>query len=243
MKSLWLALAAPIVLVVPAAASAQVYMPTFDNSTLLLDVYSYSYPSAKTRAPDRAARSAAKPAVTARTPAEPNTAYRPSPAVTRRVQERFIAFIGQHAGKAGEREMARVLAEQDPTSSWLNVVGGDGLVANDLVDAITAYWVLNWNVANRTDNNRAQMQGARSQVLSAVAGNPALARLDENARQELAEALILNFLVQHAAFRDAMQAGDQEMMRKLSDAAVTRFRNEARLDLRAVKLTSDGFVG
>lgn len=138
--------------------------------------------------------------------------------------------------------MEKVLATQDPTTSWLAVVGRDGLVANDLVDAITAYWVLNWNVANQTDSTREQMQGARAQVRRAFAANPALSRLDEAGRQDLAEALILNFLVQHAAFRDAAQAGDRDLMGRLSNAAVARFRNEADLDLRGLKLSSRGFT-
>jgi hypothetical protein len=158
------------------------------------------------------------------------------------VQRRFVSFIGRHAGEAGAREMEGVLAKQDPTTNWLDVVGRDGLIAHDLVDAITAYWVLNWNVANRSDNDRAQMQGVRGQVRSAVAANPALSRLDERGRQEMAETLVLNFLVQHAAFRDALRSNDQEMIGKLSDAAVARFRNEARLDLRAMRLTNAGFV-
>lgn len=229
-------------LLAAAPAAAQVYMPTFQNSTMLLDVYAYSFPTAKTATPPPRSSSDSNASPRDGQAAPANTRYRPSSAVTERVQRRFVAFIGQQSGPAGAREMEKVLATQDPTTSWLAVVGRDGLVPNDLVDAITAYWVLNWNVANQTDSTREQMQGARAQVRRAVAANPALSRLDEAGRQDLAEALVLNFLVQHAAFRDAAQVGDRVLMRRLSDAAVARFRNEAHLDLRGLKLTSRGFT-
>lgn len=53
---------------------------------------------------------------------------------------------------------------------------------------------------------------------------------------------MLNFLVQHAAYVDAMQRGDNAMARRLRDAAVARFRNEMGVDLRQLRLTNAGLT-
>lgn len=97
-------------------------------------------------------------------------------------------------------------------------------------------------IANQGDNNRVQTLAVRNQVRSIMSSNPAFARLSDGQRQEMAEALMLNFLMQHAAFSNAMQRRDQAALRKLGDAAVTRFRNEMGVDLRQLQLTNNGFV-
>ena len=127
-------------------------------------------------------------------------------------------------------------------ASWAGIVREDGLRTGDLADAMAAYWILNWIMANQGDNNRTQALAVRDQVRGVIGGSPAVARLGDAGRQEMAEVLMLNFLVQQATYVDAMQRGDQAMMRRLGDAAVARFRNEMGVDLRRLQLTDAGLV-
>lgn len=230
-------------------AVAQDTMPGFTNSTFAVDMnYSTTLRNINDRAVGRRGssggqdgRAAAAAGATARTAAA-TTTYRSSPAVSRRVQTQFVDFMRQNVGEQGARELDATLSSGNAISSWSGIVRSDGLRSGDVVDAITAYWMLNWVIANQADNNRQQMQAVRNQVRSVVANSPTLAALSNDERQEMAEALVLNFLVQHAAYGNAMQAGDRTMMRRLGDAAVTRFRNEMGLDLRQLRLTDQGFV-
>lgn len=170
------------------------------------------------------------------------TTYRASPAVSAKVRRQFVAFVSRTAGAEGGRKVADALARQDPVRSWASIVASDGLRPGDSADALAAYWILNWAMANGGDNDRAQAQAVLAQVRPIIADNPAYTRLTEPQRQELAETLMLNFLLQHAAYVDAMQRGDETAKRRLGDAAVARFRTEMGVDLRALSLTKTGFV-
>lgn len=170
------------------------------------------------------------------------TAYAPSPAVSQRVRRQFADWVGQQSGPEAGRRMAGILSTGDPVKSWAGIVGGDGLRPGDVADALTGYWVLNWVMANGADNNRAQAQGALRQVRGMIADNPAYARLGPAQRQEMAETLMLNFLLQHAAYVDAMKRGDRDLARRLGDAANARFKTEMGVNLRQLNLTPAGFV-
>lgn len=185
----------------------------------------------------RSSRPAPKPTATSTT-----TAYAPSPVVSQRVRKQFADWVGQQSGPEAGQRMGEVLRNGDPVKSWAGIVGGDGLRPGDVADALAGYWVLNWVMANGADNNRAQAQGALRQVRGMIADNPAYARLNPAQRQEMAEVLMLNFLLQHAAYVDAMKRGDKDLQRRLGDAASARFRNEMGVDLRRLNLTPAGFT-
>lgn len=170
------------------------------------------------------------------------SAYRPSSAVTAQVKRQYVQFISETVSPQAGAQVKAVLDRQDPVRAWANLVGSDGLRPGDAADALAAYWILNWIIANGGDGGKAQAQGVRDQVRNVMASNPAFARLNEAQRQEMAEALMLNFLMQHTAYNDAYKRRDQAAMRRLGDAAVTRFRNEMGVDLRQLQLTNQGFV-
>ncbi len=170
------------------------------------------------------------------------TTYRPSPAVSRKVQARFAEFLATRTGDTSARKVAEVMAQGDPATNWARIVAADGLKPNDAADALAAYWALSWSMANDGAVSRAQTLGAREQVLGVLARNPAYGRLDDEGRQEFAETLMLNFLLQQAAFDDARQRQDAATLRRLGDAAAARFKAEAGEDLRALTLTDKGLV-
>lgn len=170
------------------------------------------------------------------------TTYRASPAVSARVRGQFSDWMGKQAGAEGGRQVAQAMERTDPVRNWAQIVGGDGLRPGDTADAFASYWILNWVMANGADSNRQQALAVREQVRPIIASNPGYARLNEAQRQEMSEVFMLNFLIQHAAYTDALKRGDQATARQLGDAAVKRFRNEMGVDLRRITLTDGGFV-
>ena len=171
------------------------------------------------------------------------TTYRRSPAVSERVKRDFVDFIRKTDGPVAAQAVERVLAGRDFVQSWSQTVAEEGLRAGDLSDALAAYWMLNYLIANGLDDGPKRSGAAVSrQVRDVVARNQTLARLSEPQRQSLAEILMLNFLAQVAAYDGAVRSNDADLKRRLGDAAVARFRNEMGLDLRQIELTTAGFV-
>jgi hypothetical protein len=171
------------------------------------------------------------------------TTYRAQPAVTARAQRQFVDFVRTTSGAAGADAMAHAFASQDLVQSWARQAQPDGMRPGDVADAMAEYWVTNWMMANhQTTASPEQVRGVREQVRRALAGDAAFRRLDEAGRQELAEAMMYNTLLQGTVYQAALQRHDAALETKLSDAAVARFRNEARVDLRAVALTPAGLA-
>ncbi|UXN75902.1 hypothetical protein N8D56_27310 (plasmid) [Devosia sp. A8/3-2] len=125
---------------------------------------------------------------------------------------------------------------------WAELVSADGLAPGDAVDAMVSYFALNWVIANQQPDAEFSLAGVQRQVRAAMQGDPAFRALDEAGRQEFAEVLMMNFLLQQAALSDAYVRGDAQMMQQLADAAVARFKGEMGIELRALKPTSAGLV-
>lgn len=188
---------------------------------------------------------AARPARPKARPSAPEpaaTTYRASAAVSARVRRDFAGWMGEVAGAEGGRRIAEVLSRRDPVKSWAGIVGGDGLRPGDVADAMASYWILNWVMANGADSNRTEAQAVREQVRRMIAASPGFSRLGNAERQEMAEVLMLNFLIQHAAYTDAMARGDRDTAARLGEAAIGRFEREMGVDLRRLHLTNAGFV-
>jgi hypothetical protein len=181
-------------------------------------------------------------ASTPRPAASVDTRYRASLVVSTRVRGQFADFVAK-TDPANADRLRRTIQQRDLLGLWEKHVAIDGLRRGDVADAMTAYWVQNWQIANNISfADRAQVQAVRGQIRRSLVANPAFARLDDAGKQEMAEVFMLNFVAQGSAFSDAWAKGDKALGRRLSDAAVARFRNEMGVDLRGLRLTAQGFV-
>ncbi|MBP2157788.1 MULTISPECIES: DUF6683 family protein [Asticcacaulis] len=167
------------------------------------------------------------------------TTYARSPEISRKVEAEFVAQIRERAGHEPAAQIDSILKSNDAVASWASIMADDGLRPGDITDAFAGYWVLNWAMANGTDSTKVQTLAVRDQVrpIMAVYGG-----LSDARKQELAETFMLNTLLQHAAYVDAMKRGDTATLRKLGDAAEARFRADMGIGLRNLKLTTKGFV-
>lgn len=196
----------------------------------------------QSRAPARRSR----PGVPAR-PQPPRiavtTRYVASPAVTARVQRQFVDFVRSQSGAAGGAAMAQAFASKDLLAAWTRQAAPDGMRVNDVADVMAEYWVTNWLIANRRmEAPPRKVQAVRAQVYRAFGSNAAYARLNNAQRQELAEVLVYNVLLQGEVAGDAMRRHDTALVARAGEAAVGRFRNEMGVDLRKLALTDTGFI-
>lgn len=172
-----------------------------------------------------------------------DTSYRPSPTVSARVQREFLERIRWSAGIEARDRLTAAFAEKSPVAIWLELVEADGLAANNVADALTAYWVLNWVAANGAYAAKIDSAPVQRQLQAAFAQDPNFLKMGEQQRQELAEGYILDFLVEHAALNTAVEQRDVDMLNRLAAAAVMRFRQKMKVDLLSVVPGPDGFVG
>lgn len=193
-------------------------------------------------APDHGSGQTAGSAARREGPGRTVTTYHPSREVSARVRRQFAEWTAGLSRSKDGRRIAAGLNERDPVRSWAKIVGGDGLKPGDMVDAVTSYWILNWVMANGTVNTRAEAQAVRRQVRRMIAASPSQARLKEAGRQQISEVLMLNFLIEHAAYADAKARGDSGTAGRLGEAAVARFQKELGVDLRELRLTDAGFT-
>lgn len=228
----------------PLAAPAMAQdMPTvLPNSYVLSDILNKQRVDAAIDPGPRDTQSAG-PSTRREAPVNVITTYKPSRQVSARVRRQYAEWMSGLAGIDGGRRIAAAMRDRDPVRSWAKIVGDDGLHPGDMADAVTGYWILNWVMANGADSTGGQAQAVRRQVRRMMAASPGYGRLKEAERQEISEVLMLNFLIQHAAYTDALARGDRATARRLGDAAVSRFQREMGVDLRRLELTDGGFTG
>lgn len=119
-----------------------------------------------------------------------------------------------------------------------------GYDSHNVADAFTAYLVLSWEVVNNSRDaaqNRAGIDAVRRNMQRALASNPRFAAMPDTQKQEMAETF--GYLAMIAtSTRNALQTkGDQMGLAKLQDG-VNTMAQKMGVNLRTVKMTSQGFV-
>lgn len=170
------------------------------------------------------------------------TTYEASAAVSAKAEGQFLEFVRQTIGEAGAVALANEFKKIDPAELWAELVAANDLEPGDAADAIAGYWILNWVIANAAHETEFPTAPIVEQVRASLARDLTFRDLNEAERQELSEVLMMNFLVQYAVYDNAVAGGDAQMIQKLGDAAVARFKSEAGIDLRGIAPTRVGFA-
>ncbi len=129
------------------------------------------------------------------------------------------------------------MRQHDFGKVYAGIVAPFGLHRGDAADALTAYTLLGWMIANgRTDPTLPQVAAARAEVAATVSTNPALAT--EAARAKLGEEVTILFVLLHAGWQSAQKEGK---LAQYSDGVATMFKQQFGRDLRQMALTDRGF--
>ncbi|ODT72151.1 MAG: hypothetical protein ABS75_04975 [Pelagibacterium sp. SCN 63-23] len=171
-----------------------------------------------------------------------DSSYRPSPSISARLQHDFLSRIRWNVGAPLRDALVAAFAERKPTEIWQDLVRADGLTTNNVVDAVTAYWVLNWVTANGAYSARIDNAPIRRQLQRAMASDQGFLTLNDQQRQTLAENYVLDFLLEHAALNEAVASKNGAALARLATASVTRFRQKMGIDLLSVQPGPDGFA-
>lgn len=169
------------------------------------------------------------------------TTYRRDPEVSRKVADGYVQFIARRSSEDAEIVRSN-LRHLDPVSTWAEMSAENGLHPGDVADAFAGYYVLNWLIANGADADRPQTLAVREQMRPIIAKHPRFTALSEAQRQEMAEALMINFIFQRDTYKKVLRGGDRALLARLRDAAAQRFQREIGVDPRRLLLTTRGFV-
>ncbi|MBA2934186.1 hypothetical protein HZF05_08740 [Sphingomonas sp. CGMCC 1.13654] len=197
------------------------------------------------RAPARRPASAQSfiAAATAR-PARPGAPQVPlryvaSPAVHQQVLADLVGRM-----RAKDPQAAQVIqstfAKYDYAGLYDGIAGPYGLSGNDAGNAMTAYLILGWMIANGVQDvpgGRMTAIAARAQIADMLARNGAAPR---EKWAELGEELKLQFVIAHAGWLSSMKEGNA---RPYADGIARQFEQVYGIDLRRTTLDASGLHG
>lgn len=183
----------------------------------------------------------AETAIVATVPPEFDSSYRVSDVVSSRLRRSFLDTIRWSVGAEARDQLAESFAERGHADIWQELVAEDGLKTGNVADALTAYWVLNWVTANGAYGYKVDNGPVQRQLQLALAGDPNFLALNDQARQQMAEGYMLNFLLEHAMLNDAVARRDLSALRALAAASAFRFQEQMGVDLLALVPGPEGF--
>lgn len=169
-------------------------------------------------------------------------AYRRDPAVSAQVRREYLDFVRRAGGPGDVAKVEQDYRRFDVVRVWGDLVRDNALAPGTVADALAAWTVLNWGMANGADVDAPAARALRAQMAEALGAEPVLASMTERDRQAFSEALMLNYVYQQGAYAHAVRTRDRRLLQTLGDAAERRFRTEMGLSLRSMILSPRGLL-
>lgn len=157
-------------------------------------------------------------------------------------RESYLTHLAKEDPKSA-REYREVLETQDVRGNFRANLAAYGLNADNVGDVLSAYWVVLWAIANkeRTDALSVSAIGAvGNAVRKEMQTDPTMRGITDAERQAVADMMMYDTVLADGSYQNAMRARRQDQIDLLSDAVQDRILEQG-LDLRAIKLTRNGF--
>lgn len=168
-----------------------------------------------------------------------STRFRPSLATRKRVVASWAARARARDAKSGA-DLERQATKTDLIVGAKPQLARLGLRTDDVADAIAIYLVTAWYGVrgSNQDPPRGYLRGVREQMHQVLLSNARFASASNEAKQQLAESLLLETMVTDAAIRGA-KANSASMAGVKSYIRQTAM-NTFQLDMAKMKLTANG---
>lgn len=176
-----------------------------------------------------------------------NTSYAPDPSVSETVKAEFLRQAAERDPAAADALRAE-MARSDFVQEYAKAVQEYGFSTHDMADAVTAYWVMGWMLANQIGPDepagpkREEVLAVREQVRAAMALNPAVRDMSATEMQKTTESLILSFVVNAVIFNTVSRPENAGQFNRVSEATRQGMMNFLGVDLTGIDLTERGFV-
>lgn len=158
-------------------------------------------------------------------------------ATWQQTQAQYLARV-EKANPAAGKALADEMARHDLAGIYAGLVAPFGLRADDAADVLAGYTVLGWLIATgASDPDPAAVRAVRDQFAGRLAVAPDFQ--SPSRRRAVGEELKIAFVTLHSGWQSARREGTlNQYARGVGDL----FRRDD-IDLRALRLTRDGFVG
>ena len=163
--------------------------------------------------------------------AETYLTYNPSVKIRDRAVDRMISKSKINASTAAAMRKTNINELFDKINAVYN------LKHDDAADILTAYQVLNWQIANNVSSSKpAPVNAYRNLIISVLQKNREIAR-DAGNRAMLGEETKITFLMLYSEWQNAKKAGKAKAF---SDQLNQEYQKQNKLNLRALKLDEKG---
>ncbi len=166
--------------------------------------------------------------------------FTPDPLISKRVKEEFTAAV-QEADPGKAAHIANVMASSDVLGDFDRDMAPYGFRSNNVADAMSAYWITMWMIANqKAVPTRKRVAAVRAQVTGNMANNPMIAKASLEQRQEMAEGLVYETMFALGQRADVERKRDRQRQRELANATQTNLLKNG-VDMQNLRITSTGF--
>lgn len=170
------------------------------------------------------------------------TAYKSSPFTEDRTRDKLIQKM-QAKSPRNAAAILNMLRKMDFVGEWERIASPYGLKRNDVADAVASHWVFAWSQANGGANvSTSGARGVRNQVRAGLLKSAQFKRLSPTQRQLLSEDVMMQLVWLHRAAQQNAQRGNSAAAQSLGKAMQNDMKRAVGLDMRALSLTSTGFV-
>lgn len=165
--------------------------------------------------------------------------FTPSPAISQRIKKNFTKTLVR-ANPQSREEIERKLSRQDVISDFAHDMAPYGLRADDIADAMTAYWITMWMIANQEPAPAIhKVSVVQRKIRTSMLQDPTLINAIEGERQEITEGLIYETMMAFGMLTNATP--DPMKLKQLADDAQRNMLKNG-VDLQSLRLTSSGFI-
>jgi uncharacterized caspase-like protein len=167
--------------------------------------------------------------------------FTPTPAIRRSATNQFVSQL-QTSNKLMGDLFAATFATQDVFGALDKAMVPYGLKTNNLADGLTIFFDTLRDIANNTESTptRKQAQAVRRQMALVLQASSDTNALSAAQRQEMSDGLLLYALFMSLAQETAKKSNPAEA-RNFSNGVADLAKNQFGIDLRAIRLTDDGY--
>lgn len=176
-----------------------------------------------------------------RNPSPASTRFTRDPALFEAKQAQIVDAMRRQSPEAAA-EVEKLFA-QDLLALVRPELRRMGLNDQDAADMTAVYWIAAWEASNGIVGSKTEpavAKGVRNQMAGLMAGNPAMARMSGQEKQDLADTMFLQGILAELRMDSAAKAGPA-VKKQMSDMIHAEAGQILKTDLRKVTLGAAGF--
>jgi hypothetical protein len=165
--------------------------------------------------------------------------YTADPAVSDRTRTAMIERLSSD-NPALRPYLEKSFADNAKLKAFDGLLSAHGISSRSAADSMAALLWASWEIIHGSTASPAQIRGIHQQVRGVFFGTPKLAGLSHAERQEWAERLAYQVMINVEANADAVNSGDPAQIAHIRQTVAGIVRQQAGIDLSALRLSDNG---